>query len=35
MKTSIDVHCNRDLIDIFQDEQLVGQESFMKKYGVK
>lgn len=25
MKTTIDVHCNRDLIDILQDEQPVGQ----------
>lgn len=25
MKAEIDVHCNRDLIDILQDEQLVGQ----------
>lgn len=25
MNTEIDVHCNRDLIDILQDEQIVGQ----------
>ena len=25
MKSEIDVHCNRDLIDILQDEQIVGQ----------
>lgn len=25
MKTTIDVHCNRDLIDVLQDERHVGQ----------
>jgi hypothetical protein len=25
MKATIDVHCNRDLIDILQDEKPVGQ----------
>lgn len=25
MKSEIDVYCNRDLIDILQDEQIVGQ----------
>ena len=25
MKSEIDVHCNRDLIDILQDEKPVGQ----------